>query len=63
MYILECSTVEPVLKDHLIGHKKVVFLREVVFGDRFTYIEMWDFLTALCGLSRQVISHGSGLSR
>ncbi len=30
-------------------------------GDRFNYIEMWDFLPGLGGLSRQVVSHGSGL--
>ncbi len=32
-------TVEPVLKDHPIGHKNVVS-RQVVSGDRFIHIEM-----------------------
>ncbi len=33
-----------------------------VFGDRFDYIEI-ENLTEICGVSRQVVSHGSGLSR
>ncbi len=33
----------PVLKDHSIGHKNVVS-RQVVFGDRFNFIEMQDLL-------------------
>ncbi len=37
--------------------------RRVVFGDRFNYIEMWDLLPGISGLSRQVVFHGSGLSR
>ncbi len=37
--------------------------RQVVFGDRFNYIEMWDLLPGISGLSRQVVFHGSGLSR
>ncbi len=52
---------EPVLKDHLNGHKNVVS-KQVVFGDRVT-IEMWDILPGICGPSRQVVSHVGGLSR
>ena len=35
----------------------------MVFGDRFNYTEMWDLLPGISGLSRQLVSHGSGLSR
>ena len=34
----------------------------MVFGDRFDYIEMCDFVQKTCGPSRQVISYASGLS-
>ncbi len=34
-----CLTVEPVLKDQPIGYKNVVSQKQVVFGDRFSYIE------------------------
>ncbi len=37
--------------------------RQVVSGDRFSYIEMWFLLPKMCGLSRQVVSHGSGQDR
>ncbi len=37
--------------------------RQVVSGDRFSYIEMKVLLPKVPGLSRQVVSHGSGLSR
>ncbi len=37
--------------------------RQVVFGDRFNYIELQDLLPGIAGLSRQLVSHGSGLSR
>ncbi len=47
-------TVEPVLKDRPIGHKNMVS-RQVVFGDRFIYIEMCD-LPKTSGPSRQVVS-------
>ncbi len=30
-------------------------------GDRLNYIEMQDFLPGIPGLSRQVVSNGSGL--
>ncbi len=50
------ATVEPVLKDNPIGHKSVVS------QDRWPFGEMWDLLSGISGLSRQVISHGSGLS-
>ncbi len=33
-------TVELVLKDHPIGHKKYGLSRQVVCGDRFFYTEM-----------------------
>ncbi len=36
--------------------------KQVLFGDRFYCIEMWD-LPEICDPSRQVVSHGSGLSR
>ena len=35
--------------------------RQVVVGDRFNCIEMWVRL--ICGPPRQVLPHGSGLSR
>ena len=35
----------------------------MVSGDRFSYIEMWVPLPKMGGLSRQVVSNGSGLSR
>ena len=36
------NTVEPILRDHpiAIGHKKCGLSRQVVSGDRFSYIEM-----------------------
>ncbi len=34
--------------------------RQVVSGDRFSYIEMYIFLPKMHGLSRQVVSDGSG---
>ncbi len=37
--------------------------RQVVFGDRFSYIEMQIILPKMHGPSIQVISHVSGLSR
>ncbi len=56
-------TVEPVLKDRPIGHIHHGLSRQVVFGDRFIHIEMCDILPKITGPSRQVVSHGSGLSR
>ncbi len=55
------STVEPALKDHPTGHENILS-RQVVFGDRFIYTEMYDFLPK-ARPSSQVVSHGSGLSR
>ncbi len=49
-------------KDHPDGHKNCGLTRRVVFRDRFNCIEMCDLLAGISGLSRQVISHGSGLS-
>ncbi len=51
-------TVEPVLKDHPISHKKCGLSWQVVSGDRFSnmYIEMLVLLPEMCGLSRQVVS-------
>ncbi len=37
--------------------------RQVVSGDRFSCIEMYVHLPKMRGQSRQVVSHGSGLSR
>ncbi len=39
--------------------------RQVVSGDRFSYIEMYRYviLPKMCGLSTQVVSHANGLSR
>ncbi len=54
---------ESVLKDHPVGHNNMVLLRQVVFDDRFNYIELWDLLPGVGGSSRQVVSHGSGLLR
>ncbi len=54
--ISQCVIVEPVLN----GHKNMVS------QDRWSwsiYIEMEDFLPQASGPSRQVVSHGSGLSR
>ncbi len=33
----------------------------MVFGDRFIYFEMYEFLLKTGGPSRQVVSHGSDL--
>ena len=55
-------TVEPVLKGHPIS------LENVVFQDRWSLVtgsivlKIYD-LPEKSGLSRQVVSHGSGLSR
>ncbi len=35
----------------------------VVFGDRFNYIEIWNLLPGVCGPSREVVSHSSGVAR
>ncbi len=50
---------------NLIGLKNMVhgLSRQVVFVDRFNYIEMYGLLPGICGLSRQVVFHSSGLSR
>ncbi len=34
------GTVERIMKDHPIWHKESSLSRQVVFGDRFSYIEM-----------------------
>ncbi len=46
------NMVEPVLKDHPIS-QNVVPLRQVVCSHRFSYIEMFDPLLQICGLSWQ----------
>ncbi len=56
------GTVEPVLQDHPIGHKNVVG------QDRWSQVTGSVILKCksfcqVCGLSRQVVPHGSGLSR
>ncbi len=60
--VLACI-VEPLLKDHAIGHENVVSQdrRSMVTG--FIYNEMWDLLPETNCPSRQVVSHGSGLTR
>ncbi len=59
------STVEPFLKDHPIVH--IIWSLKtgdlLPFCDRFICSAIWDFLPRICGLSRQVVCHGSGLSR
>ncbi len=60
---LVCSTVEPLWKEQPISHKKCGLSRQVVFGDRFDYIELWDLLSEICGLLRPVESHSSDLSK
>ena len=62
-YLHVVYTVEPVLKDHPTGHKKCDLSTQVFSVDRFSYIEMYVLLPRMCGLSRQVASRGSGLSR
>ena len=56
--------VEPVLKVPpplvSVSHKRSLI--QGVFGDRFSCIKMWDLLPGICGLSRQVVCHGGGLS-
>ncbi len=56
-------TVEPVLKDCRLARKKYGLSSQVVFGDKFCCTGMLDFLPWVCGPSRQVVFHGSGLSR
>ncbi len=58
------TTVEPVLKDHPIVRKNMVF------QDKWSLVTGWSICTEMQGLlpricdpSRQVVSHGSGLSR
>ncbi len=57
------NTVEPVLKERPSWTWKCGLSRQVVFGDRFKCIEWWNLLPEICGLSRQVVSYDSGLSR
>ncbi len=59
-------TVEPVLKDCLTGNKNMVSqdrLSLVTGSTALNNVEMWDLPPEICGSSRQVESHGSGLSR
>ena len=56
-------TVESALKDHPIGHKKCVLSRQVVFGNRYNYTEMWDLLQGISGLSSQLFSQKCSLKR
>ncbi len=35
----------------------------MVFGDKFSCSEMQDLLPGIAGLSRQVVTHSSGLTR
>ncbi len=51
------------MKDHPVNMAIKLWSRQVVFGDWFNYIEMCDLLPGICGPSRQVVSHGSGLAR
>ncbi len=59
------STVEPVLKDHPIGRKIMVSQDRCSLGTSSFTLKYSNFLTktSLSGLWRQVVSHGSGLSR
>ncbi len=52
--------VNDTVKDLPVDHKGMI---SQVFSDRFNYIETWDLLRGICGSSRQVVSHGCGLSR
>ncbi len=62
--IVKCvSTVEPVLKDHSSGDKIGSLKTGGLFPDRFNYTRIWDLLPGICGSSRQVVFHVSGLSR
>ena len=63
LLMLESITVEPVLKDHSNLAIKMWPLKTGGLGDRYNCIEIWDILPGISGLSRQVVSHGSGLSR
>ncbi len=58
-------TVEPVLKDHPIGHKNVVCKDVVsdVSDDRLSYIEMTRSFCQKRMVCQDRWSHGSGLSR
>ncbi len=58
------TVVEPVLKDH-VPHwaQKYGLSRQVVSGDRFSYIEIYVLLPKICGLLRQLVSHDTSLSR
>ena len=44
------QVVNPVLHNGPIGPPKYDLSRQVVFGDRFTCIEIWDLLTEICVL-------------
>ncbi len=59
------STVEPVLKDHPIGLKNAVCQDRwsLVTGPVIVKCTSRSFCKKMCGLSKQVVSHGSGLLR
>ncbi len=56
------STVEHLLKTALLAIK-IWSLKTMVFGKRSRYIDVWDLVSGICGPSKQVLSHGSDLSR
>ena len=55
-------TVEPVLKDHPIGHKKCALSRQVVSGDSSVILKCKSFCQ-ICVVFQDRWSHGSGLTR
>ncbi len=56
-------TVEPVLKDHPMGHTDVVSQDRWFLATGSITLECGTFIPGVSCLSRQVVSHGSGLSR
>ncbi len=60
--VYSSKTVESVLKDHPIGNKNVVSQHRLPLVTGSVVLKCRSFCQE-CGLSRQVVSHGSGLSR
>ncbi len=61
-----CNTVEPVLQDHIMGHTTVASEEDrwalVTASITLKYSTQY-LLPEIPGISRQVVFHGSGLSR
>ncbi len=61
--VLQQNTVEPVLKDHPTGHNKVVCQDRWSLVTGSVILKCRSFCQKSVVFQRQVVSHGSGLSR